>query len=283
MASAVDESFRHCIAALRQGDRERYLAVLFAPEWTRRPLAALYAFNLETARIRDLVSEPMPGEIRLQWWREVVSGEREGEGRQHPVAAALLDAVRLHGLPRSALANLAEARIFDLYDDPMPDTGTLEGYLGETASALFQLSAQILDPGAAARSADAAGHAGMAYGIGGLMRLAPLHRARGQVYVPGDVLAAAGTDAAGWLAGGDPEAMARTTAIFTAMGREHLAKAEAAIAALPKTLRPAFLPLAVAGPVLARAEKAGAAHAREPVTLSPLRLYFAYLRRALAG
>jgi len=283
MSSGMTETSSQCMDLLKAGDRERYLSVLFSPEGSRPGLAALYAFNLETARVRDLVSEPMPGEIRLQWWREVVSGDREDEGRQHPVGAALLDAIEAHGLPRAALANLIEARIFDIYDDPMPDRATLEGYLGETASTLFQLSAQILDPDAAGSSADAAGHAGVAYGIGGLMRLAPLHRRRGQVYVPGDILAAAGTDTAGWLGGDDRQAMAQATTIFAALAREHLAKAEQAAASLPKTLRPAFLPLAAVRPVLDRVEKAGAGHAFDPVTLSPLGLQFAYLRRAVAG
>lgn len=283
MSSGMTESFTHCMDLLRTGDRERYLTVLFAPADKRPALAALYAFNLATARVRDLVSEPMPGEIRLQWWREVVSGEREGEGRQHPVGAALLDAIAAHGLPRAALANLTEARIFDIYDDPMPDRTTLEGYLGETASVLFQLSAQILDPAAAGQSADAAGHAGIAYGISGLMRLAPLHRSRGQVYVPGDILAAAGMDAAIWLSGENRGAMTQATTIYAALAREHLSRAKKAIAGLPKTMRPAFLPLAVVKPVLTRVEKAGADHADKPVSLSPLGVQFAYLRRALAG
>lgn len=283
MSSGMNESYTHCMDLLRTGDRERYLTVLFAPADKRPALAALHAFNLETARVRGLVSEPMPGEIRLQWWREVASGEREDEGRHHPVGAALLDAIEAHGLPRLALANLTEARIFDIYDDPMPDRATLEGYLGETASTLFQLSAQILDPAAAEQSADAAGHAGVAYGISGLMRLAPLHRSRGQVYVPGDILAAAGMDAAIWLSGENPGAMAQATTIFAALAREHLSRAEKAIAGLPKTMRPAFLPLAVVKPVLTRVEKAGADHADKPVSLSPLGVQFAYLRRALAG
>jgi hypothetical protein len=114
---------------LRAGDRERYLTVLFAPEDKRPALAALYAFDLETARVRDMVSEPMPGEIRLQWWREIVSGERDGEARQNPVARELVSAIDAYALPRMALANLLDARVFDLYDDPIPDRTTLEGYL----------------------------------------------------------------------------------------------------------------------------------------------------------
>lgn len=283
MARGSNDIFRHCMDLVRAGDRERYLSILFSPAAKRPALAGLYAFNLETARIRDQISDPIPGEIRLQWWREVVSGERDGEGRQHPVGEALLDAIDAHALPRAALANLTEARIFDLYDDPMPDRSTLEGYLGETASALFQLSAQILDPGEAETSADASGHAGVAYGISGLMRLAPLHRSRGQVYMPGDILAAAGTTSAGWLSGEEQTAMAQATAIFASLAREHLAKAETALAVLGKSLRPAFLPLAAVRPVLEKAENAGAIHAFEQVSISPLRLHLAYLRRAVTG
>lgn len=277
------ETTKHCLDLLREGDRERYLAVLFAPEAARPALAALHAFNLEVARIRDVVSEPMPGEIRLQWWREVVGGEREGEARAHPVAAALREAMDDHGFSPTALVGLTEARIFDLYDDPMPDRATLEGYLGETASSLFQLSSIILAPEAAGAASEASGHAGVAYGIAGLLRLAPLHRSRGQVYVPADVLAAAGTDRESWLKGDDPAATARALTILATLARDHLASAEGALGGLDKRLRPAFLPLAVVEPVLRRVEKAGADAASRPVNLSPLTLNWLYLRRAMRG
>ena len=51
---------------LRAADPDRYLSMLYAPQDRRADLLALYAFNAEIAGIRDRVSEPMPGEIRLQ-------------------------------------------------------------------------------------------------------------------------------------------------------------------------------------------------------------------------
>ena len=80
--------FDHCAALVREADRDRYLATLFAPAERRDALLAFYAFNIEIMRVREVAREPMPGEIRLQWWREVLSGEREGEGAAHPVAGA---------------------------------------------------------------------------------------------------------------------------------------------------------------------------------------------------
>ena len=84
---------------MRAGDKDRFLATLFAPQKYRRALYALYAFNLEVARTRELAREPMPGEIRLQWWRDVLGGAGRGEIDAHPVAAALRDAVVRYRLP----------------------------------------------------------------------------------------------------------------------------------------------------------------------------------------
>ncbi|QBK30643.1 phytoene/squalene synthase family protein [Roseitalea porphyridii] len=265
---------------LREADRERYLSVLFAPEGHRAALAALFLFNAETARLRDIVSEPLPGEIRLQWWREVIDGDRADEAGQHPLAAPLLETINRYDLPATALDNLLEARIFDLYDDPMPSRTDLEGYLGETASALIQMACQILDGGAAPPTADAAGHAGVAYGIANLIRQMPVHRARGQVYLPADLLAAAGTDSGGWLAEADDPAHGRAVSAFIALGRDHLARADRALAEVPKPLRSPFAVLGVARAVFARADKAGGRSRTTPVALSPVTVQWAMTRRA---
>ncbi len=65
----------HCEALVREGDPDRYLATLFAPAAARPHLFALYAFSLTVARVREAASNPMAGEIRLQWWRDALQGE----------------------------------------------------------------------------------------------------------------------------------------------------------------------------------------------------------------
>lgn len=227
--------------AVREADRDRYLAALYAPEDRREALFALYAFNAEVAGIRDRIREALPGEIRLQWWRDVIAG-RPADG--HPAAEALVEAIDRHGLPRAAFENYLEARLFDLYDDPMPTRADLEGYCGETASALIQLASLVLDPATAAAHGEAAGHAGCAQAIAGLLRVLPVHRRRGQCYVPQDILAAAGTTVADFLATTDHEACERVVSAVTALAREHLA-AFGQAAALPPLLRPAYLPVAL--------------------------------------
>src|SRR5437764_4875252 len=140
----MDENYRHCETLVRRADKDRFLATLFAPVEKRAALFALYAFNSEIAGVRDRAREPMPGEIRLQWWRDVLNGERAGEAAANPVAAALLDAVARVELPVAPLLALIEAHSFDLYDDPMPTLAALEGYARKTESTVFQMAARIL-------------------------------------------------------------------------------------------------------------------------------------------
>ena len=141
------DNFEHCAALVREADRDRYLATLFAPAAQRDALYALYAFNVEIARVRDLAREPMPGEIRLQWWREALAGERAGEAAAHPVAAALRETLARHGFVATPLLELIDAHSFDLYDEPMPSVADLELYAIRTQSPLFAMAAGILEAG----------------------------------------------------------------------------------------------------------------------------------------
>src|SRR5688572_9786132 len=133
----MPDAFDHCEELVRAGDKDRFLATLFAPQKYRRALHALYAFNLEIARVREMAREPMPGEIRLQWWRDALLGAGQGEAASHPVAAALRETAVRYRLPPAALAGLIDARSFDVYDDPMASVADLEIYAMRTSSALL--------------------------------------------------------------------------------------------------------------------------------------------------
>jgi phytoene synthase len=252
-----DTHYAHCLTVLRDTDRDRYLACLLAPAEKRGALAALYAFNAELARVRDVVREALPGEIRLQWWRDLLEGEADGDALANPLAAGLLACVREHHLPVGVLTDMIQARIFDVYNDPMESRSAFEGYAGETASALIQLASLVLDPANAPKSADAAGHAGVAQTVAGALLMLPIHRRRGQVYLPADLLAATGLSPEALLAGDEKVAAGRAIEAFAGLGREHLGKARAANGVSVGN-RPAFLPVALVPHILDAAEKAGA-------------------------
>ncbi len=57
----MTSNFDHCVALVREADHDRYLATLFAPAEHRDALYALYAFNVEIARVRDVARQPIAG------------------------------------------------------------------------------------------------------------------------------------------------------------------------------------------------------------------------------
>jgi len=274
---------QHLLDLVRTADRDRYLAVLYAPEAKRADLLALYAFDAEIGAIRDRVSEPLPGEMRLQWWRDVLASNDAASAGGHPVATALVEAVRRNNLPTQALQNYLDARIFDLYDDPMPTRGDLEGYCGETAAAMIQLSAIVLDPQAAVRSAELAGHAGCAQAMTRLLLSLPKHRRRGQCYVPKDILAAAGTTPQEFVTGdGGPNAP-RAVGAMIALAREHLHAFERGAATMPASVRAAFLPLATSAATLSKMDGREGEVLSGTIDIAAWRKHWLMFRRAARG
>ncbi len=132
--------------ALRTDDPVRYAATLYAPAATRNALAALLAFDAEIGSIARRVSEPLPGEIRLQWWREAIAGERSGEAAANPLARSLLDAIETYRLPRAAFDRYLDARVADLYHDPFPDRLSFEAGAARPRETVTQMAVLVLSP-----------------------------------------------------------------------------------------------------------------------------------------
>jgi phytoene synthase len=245
----------YCADVVRQADRDRYLATLFAPARHRDALFSLYAFNVEIVQVRDKAREPMPGEIRLQWWREVLSGERAGEAAAHPVAAALTETLRRYGFVAAPLLELIDAHTFDLYDEPMATVGELELYGIQTQSPLFAMAAGILAEGAPLPEAFTL-DASVAMAFAKVLAELGRHASRRQLYLPLDVLDRRHVDREDIFAG---QASAPLRAALTEMrglAREHLAKARESLRGVPQQILPAFLPLALIEPTLRRMDRA---------------------------
>lgn len=245
----------YCAELVRTADRDRYLATLFAPAEHRAALYALYAFNSEVARVREVAREPLPGEIRLQWWTDVLRGERDGEAAANPVAAALLASIERYRLPPDQLIALVEARRFDLYDEPMATLDELETYAGNTSSVLFSLASRIL---AGTEAEAVAEPAGRAYTFAWLMRALPLHAARHQLYLPGELIEPHAVKVADIFARRSSPGLNACLAELRNVARRHLAAARERLRTLPREALPAFLPLALVGPALDRLEHSDA-------------------------
>jgi phytoene synthase len=249
-------NFEHCAALVRQADRDRYLATLFAPADRRDALFALYAFNAEIARVRDVAREPLPGEIRLQWWREVLLGERDGEAAAHPVAAALRETLGRYGFVAAPLLELIEARTFDLYDEPMATIADLELYGIRTQSPVFAMASGILGAGKTPPELFTL-DAGVAYTIGAMLSQFGRHASRRQLYVPIEVLDRHQVATDDIFSGRTSEPLLVVLAEMRKLARAHLAAAQAKLTSAPPEILPALLPLALIGPMLRRMEQAG--------------------------
>lgn len=244
------------LAELREADRDRYLAVLLSPEEHRPALTALYLFNAELARVRERISEPLPGEVRLQYWRDLLEDSGHGESQRNPLAARLLQTLETYHLPAAPLIGMSEARIFDLYDDPMGSLSDFEGYAGETASALIQLASLVLDSEKAAAASTAAGHAGVAQAVAGSLLLMSRHRANGQVFIPTEILSATGLDRESFLIASDRDRVGNAIRAFVGFGRSHLERFEAE-GPVAREIAPAYLPVSSCKNILVKAERLG--------------------------
>lgn len=185
------EALSYCAREVRRADYDRFLTVLFAPAEARERLFALYAFNHEIAKVRETVSEPMLGQIRLQWWREAIESIYAGNPRKHAVVEALAAAVAEAKPARAGFEALVDAREFDLAGRPPATLAELERYCEQTSSGLLAVAAELL--GAAGKPGRATLRPlGIAWALTGLIRAIPFHARARRQYIPADLAAEAG-------------------------------------------------------------------------------------------
>jgi phytoene synthase len=244
-----------CADLVRSHDFARYASALFVPAAERRALLALYAFNVEIFRIRDQVSQPLPGEVRMRWWTDLLAGAGHGGVEGNPVAAELLLAIRNFNLPAEPLSRLIDEHQFDLYNDPMPTLAALEGYVQETSSALFALAARVMAP-PSAEIEHAARHAGFALGFVQVIDSLPRDAARRQLFLPLQFLQSQGSSMEEVFARKQTPKTRAAIDQLIGEARRHLQTAFELLPEVPPTVRLVFLPLAQVRRDLARMARA---------------------------
>jgi phytoene synthase len=245
-----------CGALVERHDRDRYLACLFAPEPEREQLFALFAFNHELAKTAEVVSEPMLGQIRLQWWRESLEGIYSGSPRQHEVVEPLARAVEAKQLPREQLEAVIAARALDLEAEPPADLTVLRSYAEGSSTVLLRLALRILGAEDAA-SREAAEHLGPAWAYLGLLRALPLHARQKRSYLPDDLCADAGVDLQEVFELRASPALRRVAGVLIDVAGQHLAAARRPAGRVPRKAFPALLIARLADLYLKRLRKAG--------------------------
>ena len=251
----ADHAATFCANLVRAHDFPRYASTLFLPGVHRRPMLAIYAFNVEISRVRDQVSQPLPGQMRLQWWTDLLTGQDHGGIEGNPVASELLWTIRTWRLPMERLAQLIIEHEFDLYNDPMPSLSALESYANDTASTLFACCARIL-----VRPSEAidhvARHAGLAYGMIDVINKLPQDAARRQLFLPQQFLQQHGSSVEEVFAGKQTRENRAAVDQLVEEASKQLNTSLALLREVPVEVHPAFLPLALVRRDIKRMQRA---------------------------
>ena len=255
--SGPSEGALSLTALVRRHDRDRYQTALFAPSDRREALLALYAFNYEIARVRETVTQPMLGQIRLQWWREVLDAAYAGAPpRHHQVVEPLTAAIREFPLSRELFDRLIDGRERDLVDEPPASLAALEDYAEASSVPLIHLALEAL--GARTPDLDAiARDVGIGYALAGLLRAMPFHARAGRIYIPADIAARDGIDPADYAAARATRGLRTAVRTIAEAAAQHLRATRAHRADIPPPALAALLPAIIASRYLARLERAG--------------------------
>jgi phytoene synthase len=267
---------------VRRHDRDRYQTALFAPAERREALFTLYAFNYEVARVRESVTQPMLGQIRLQWWREVVDAAYAGApAREHLVAGPLAALIARLAPIRQHFERIIDARERDLDDAPPADLAALTDYAEGTSGRLLQLVLEALGATEPATAA-AAEEVGIGYAFAGLLRAMPYHAGAGRSYIPAELAERAGLNPNDYLRRRDSPGLRTAAAELTEAAAEHLAAARRQAGHPRREARAALLPAVIADGFLMRLRRAGynpfAPELARPDPLQSWRLFAAALR-----
>jgi phytoene synthase len=266
-------------ALVRQRDRDRYWSALFASGARRPALLALYAFNAELNHILSSISEPMAGQIRLQWWRDEVDVATPGSRTGNPVADALSAAIIQHNLPKDRLIGMVDARIPAMFGEPPLNDKALKASLRETEGAVFELAAAILGDGSAS-AREAAAYAGVAYGLTAMFIKLPFLASRQRAFLPSSYLESRGIDLAAIYRGETSESFAAALADLRGVASRSLQRFRAKAADLDPSAWPAFLPLTLVKPYLRAMAAPGFDPLHTVVAISPLLRFWRIWRAA---
>ncbi|QDL92642.1 phytoene synthase [Paroceanicella profunda] len=269
-------SIDHCREMVRAGDPDRFLSAMSAPPEGQGALMVLYAFNLEVARAPWVASEPLIGQMRLQFWHDAIAGIHEGKPpRRHPVVEELAALTARRALPRAPFDALIAARMADLDPAPPETRAALEAYVDATSGGLMQLAARALGTEADAVAADI----GRASGMANLMRALPELAVRGHMPLPGLTLA----DRVALSEGRTTPELAEAVRLLATEARATLRRGRRAARRLPRSVLPALRAGWRAGPLLSAATRPGLDALRDLGPESEFRRRGALLWRTVLG
>lgn len=271
-----------CAQFVREYDNDRFLSVLFAPVDYREDLFALYAFNLELSKIRETVSEPLIGRMRLQFWRDTIPQLSGDMPPSHYVAEALSSAVKLHDLPAAPFDKIINTRETDLDDIPPKNLDAIVEYAEGTSASLINLAFRVLGV-SGPEAATCARDAGIAVSLIGLVRAIPYMASTGRVTLPTDLCHKVGLDPEKPLQWPTNPDVSAITLPMLERASEYLSAARNGAGALPRAAVPGLLPMTLAGLYLRRLKSVGGDPAKFGALTPGMSRHVTLLWRSMIG
>lgn len=238
------DAYEHCAALARDHARDQWLGALYASANARGPLFALASFDYEIRHALKRSRDPNLMAIRLAWWREAISGERQAEAAGSPVALALRAAIDAYELPRAWLEAMLDARLQEIAPQDDFNLVAFRAFADESEGARLRLAARIAGGGMDLDSADAHAPAGMALALMRLLSELPFKAGSAPTLIPGDVAARNGSSAAEFAERRSSPAVIAACGELRGMARDELAEAERRLRSAVPAILPAFIPLA---------------------------------------
>jgi NADH dehydrogenase [ubiquinone] 1 alpha subcomplex assembly factor 6 len=182
----MKQALSYCGELVREYDPDRFLVTMLMPAARREALFALFAFNHEIAKTREVVSETQLGMIRLQWWRDAFKGiYDDGNVLEHEVVKPLAEAIEEHDLPRELFDKLIYAREFDLEDVLPGNVDGLVNYAVFTCGPLMELVMRILGEDVEAEPITLVA---VNYALSGVLRAVPFYARNRRCLLPEDLM-----------------------------------------------------------------------------------------------
>ncbi|MFQ5784617.1 MAG: presqualene diphosphate synthase HpnD [Alphaproteobacteria bacterium] len=255
---------------VRRSGSSFYWAMWFLSKPRREAMFAIYAFCREVDDIADGVGTREKKSAALAAWADEIAALYEGAPRT-AIARALVGPVSEYGLRREDFEEILRGVGMDVRDEVRaPDMDTLKLYCSRVAGAVGLLSVRVF--GCADPRADSFALAvGQALQLTNILRDVGEDAAVGRLYMPRELLDAAGIHEREPRAVAGHPALPEACAALARLARSHFDEARTMLAAMSPgdraTLRPAVVMMAVYSRLLDRLVRADWRRLEPPVSL----------------
>jgi phytoene synthase len=279
-ADPLADATEHCAALAREHARDQWLGALYAAANARGALFALASFDYEIRNARKRARDPNLAAIRLAWWRETISGERQTEAAGNPVALALRAAIDDYALPLAWLEAMLDARLQEIAPQDDFNLVAFRAFADESDGARLRLAARIAAGGQDLDPSGAHAPAGMALALTRLIKELAFKAGSAPTLIPTDVADRHGVSVADFEARRGGAGVIAACAELRRLARNELAEAERRLKSSSPAILPAFIPLAPLWLDLDRLDRSADRPFDDQGEVSPLRRQWAIWRWA---